>query len=327
MPATFFFAVNVTTPIFAIVLLGLWLRRRHIVSDRFVGTGSKIVFNVALPALLFVKLHDVRFAALDPLIIVYSLLAVTIMFIGLHVSSYLWSDRTVRGPFTQGAFRSNMGIIGLAFCLDLYAGDDTAIALTSIYLAVLTIHYNILATITLVVHNHGSQNHEDQTHQNKPGQRLSVRQLVLDILRNPLIVAISIALTFAAFQWPVHEVILSTGQYLAQLALPLALLCTGASIRWSALRTSQPLYWATLLKLVVVPAAITLTAYGLGFRGMELGILYLMISAPASAASYPMVRELGGDHELAAGIIASTNLFSIISTTVGIMWLQSLNVF
>ena len=44
---------------------------------------------------------------------------------------------------------------------------------------------------------------------------------------------------------------------------------------------------------------ISRVAYAFGFRGMELGIV-LLLAISTAAASYVMVRNLGGDYRLAA---------------------------
>jgi predicted permease len=50
---------------------------------------------------------------------------------------------------------------------------------------------------------------------------------------------------------------------------------------------------------------------------MELGIVLLLSIAPTAAASYVMVRNLGGDHRLAASIIALSTLVSLPVTAIG----------
>ena len=44
---------------------------------------------------------------------------------------------------------------------------------------------------------------------------------------------------------------------------------------------------------------------------MELGIVLLLAISPTAAASYVMVRNLGGDYRLAASIIAVSTLASL----------------
>ncbi len=73
-----------------------------------------------------------------------------------------------------------------------------------------------------------------------------------------------------------------------------------------------------------MPFAITGGGILLGFRGIDLGILFLMCSAPTASASFIMVKAMGGNYKLAANIIALTSLGSIVSVSLGIMILRSL---
>jgi len=67
---------------------------------------------------------------------------------------------------------------------------------------------------------------------------------------------------------------------------------------------AAPTVLAAAGKLVAVPLLFVLGGIALGFRGMDLGILLLMSSAPSAAAGYVMVRAMGGNAVLAANIIA-----------------------
>jgi len=103
----------------------------------------------------------------------------------------------------------------------------------------------------------------------------------------------------------------------------LALMCIGGTLSLTALRASGKLAIdARLVKLVWLPLAGTLGAWLCGFRGAELGFLFLYIGSPTAAASYVMARAANGNHELAASIIVITTLMAAITTNIGIFILQ-----
>ena len=76
-------------------------------------------------------------------------------------------------------------------------------------------------------------------------------------------------------------------------------------------------------KLAGVPLLFVLGGIAFGFRGMELGILLLMAAAPSAAASYVMVRAMGGNAPLAANIVALTTIGSILATSLGLTVLRA----
>ena len=55
------FTINTVTPVFIIILIGIFLKKIHFIKDEFINQGSKIVFNVALPSLIFSKISKADF--------------------------------------------------------------------------------------------------------------------------------------------------------------------------------------------------------------------------------------------------------------------------
>jgi len=119
--------------------------------------------------------------------------------------------------------------------------------------------------------------------------------------------------------------VLQSGEYFANITLPLALLCTGAALDFRSLRHDpKDTVLAAAGKLLLVPLLFVGGGILWGFRGIELGILLLLSSAPTAAASYVMVRAMGGNAPLAANIIALTTAGSLLTTSAGIVVLRGL---
>jgi predicted permease len=132
------------------------------------------------------------------------------------------------------------------------------------------------------------------------------------------------AAPFAIFKIGLPGWLESSGQYLADMTLPLALICIGGTLSLAALRKSGSMALsASLVKMIGLPLAATLGAWLLGFRGPELGILFLYFGAPTAAASFVMARAAEGNHELAAAIIVITTLMAAVTTNIGIFVLQA----
>ena len=105
----------------------------------------------------------------------------------------------------------------------------------------------------------------------------------------------------------------------------LILLVAGTPLAWWVARGRSPRWnWlrVPVRALVAMPLVFTLGAWAVGFRSMELGVLMLMASAPSAAASYAMVRAMGGNATLAANIIALTTLGSLLTTSAGVSLLR-----
>lgn len=308
----FKFALGITAPIFILLFIGTGLKRVGMINDEFVSVASKLVFNMTLPALLFINIvtADVHLGQ-SIKIVSFGVLATLTAWFVLEIVAARWvQPRADRGVVIQGSFRSNMGIIGLAYCVNAYG--DSVYSIAAIYLAIVTIAYNILSVITLT----RWLAPEDSNQGN-------LKPVFLGIAKNPLIIGICLALVITTLKIPVPQFVLQTGNYFAQMTLPLALLCAGASLNFKGMANTKNTVIAASAKLVIIPLLATLAAIYLGFRGMELGVIFLMTSAPAASVSYVMVRAMQGNATLAANIIVVTTLVSLLSTSLGAALLRA----
>lgn len=312
MLTTFFqnltYSFSITGPIFLVLILGMMLRWRGFITDSFVDIGTRLVFNITLPCLLFISISKTNIEQTANLgLIVYGVLATLGIYLLLEfLAARIVFPREDRGVVIQGAFRSNLAIIGLAYIVNAYG--EIGLAAASLYLGVVTILYNVLGVITL---NRSLNQHR------------SLINRLKEITKNPLILSILLALPVAWAEIPLPQVILKTGDYFAQMTLPLALLCTGASLNIGAFKneSANALLSATG-KLFLVPLVFTLGGLALGFQGIDLGVIFFMSSAPSAAASYIMVKAMGGNSALAANIIGLTTLGSLVVTSAGITLLH-----
>lgn len=303
------FSFSITCPIFVVLALGVYLRRIGLINDNFIDVGSKLVFNITLPALLFLSISQTHIAdSANISLVVLGLVGTLVAYLLLELlAAALVPKRADRGVVVQGGFRSNMGIIGLAYCVNAFG--DAGLVAASLYLGLVTILFNILAVITL----NRSLNH-----------RGGVASTLKGIARNPLIISIVAALFIAGLEWDIPELLIQSGGYFSQMTLPLALICTGASLDFRALRADfRSAMISAVCKLMVVPLLLIAAGIAVGFRGLELGVLALMSSAPTAAASYIMVRAMGGNSALAANIIVLTTMGSLLTTSVLMLVLHS----
>jgi len=308
--ATVEFSLAVTGPIFVILGLGAWLRRIGLINDAFVEVGSRLVFNVTLPALLFISVAKTRIGSSASLALIGFGLAATLLAWGLSelVAKFAVRVERDRGVVVQGSFRSNLAIVGLAYCVNAYG--EAGLVAASLYVGMVTILFNILSVVTL---------------NNSLHARQGVWPVIRSVATNPLIIGIVLALPVSIAGLRLPAIVLQSGEYFANMTLPLALLCTGAALDFRSLRHDpRDTVLAAAGKLLLVPLLFVGGGVAWGFRGMELGILLLMSSAPTAAASYVMVRAMGGNAALAANIIALTTLGSLLTTSLGVVVLRSL---
>lgn len=309
------FTLSVTAPIFLIVFLGLFLKRTGRITDEFIGIASKLVFNLCLPLLMFFAIiqSDIDWQAQQSLAVFSASAATLSFFIFWWLAKKFIKAPEDRGVAVQSAFRSNLGIMGIALCAKAFAEPGLAVA--ALILAVVTPIYNVLSIYAL-------------TRSLTANTTMRWGELLLGILKNPLIVSIVSAFVFVALNLQLPAFLEDTGSYLSRMTLPLALITIGGSLSLSALRSASALSaWIVFAKLVLLPVSITGFAWLLGFRGIELGCLLLMFSSPTAAAAFVMTRAIGGNYHLASNTIAISTLASALTISAYLYGLTLFGIF
>ncbi|WP_346796373.1 AEC family transporter [Halomonas sp. Bachu 37] len=295
--------LEVTLPVFAMVFLGLGLKRIGWIDHAFITTASSLVFNGTMPTLIFLSLINADLdVALNPRLLGFFTLATLACFL----LAWAWAIWRIpyadRGVYVQGAFRGNCGIIGLALAASMYG--DYGLSAGGLLLGVVILSYNILSVFIL-------SRYQDQRHMNW-------RSIAANIARNPLILAVVVAVPVTAMGLRLPVWLMHTGEYFASLTLPLALICIGATLSLGAIQASGRLAaGASVMKMVTLPALATTGAWLAGFEGRELGVLFLFFASPTAAASFVMVKAMGGNAVLTANIIAISTLLASITITLG----------
>ncbi len=298
--------LNTLAPVFVVIALGAMLRRMRFVSAGVVRGLNKVVYWVALPALLFSKIVEapqigpaagktfaVVLAGTLAAIVVGYAMAVVIRVPGRSV-----------GTFVQAVFRGNLAYVGLPVILHAFAGDQHAETLAVLTLAPLVPIYNVVAVVALLASRH------------KLG-RAAVRRMLFQIVTNPLLIACIAGLAAGAVQLRIPVAAGRTLNVLADMTLPAALLAVGGALVGARIR-GRILYSASAsaIKLAVAPAAGLLTAYALGAGHREMFVGLILLACPTAVASHVLADQLGGDGDLSAATIAITTVLSILPLTV-----------
>ena len=303
------FAITIVLPNLALMWLGFFMQRRGEASQTFIDQASSFVFNYCLPCLLFFSVvdSDVDYSKQITLIVA-GILVTFILFIGAEIyAKYFVSKPADQGVFVQGIFRSNMAIIGLATVANAYG--ERGLSIGAVYMGVVTILFNILAVITL---SRVSKSVDDTW--------LSRSTMIIrKLFTNPLIIALVAAFAYKASPLPpITGVIHTTGDLLAAVALPLALICAGASIDLkSMLHPSGLSMQASIGRIIVAPLIAIAIGLGFGLSGVHMGVLFLMAASPTAAASYVMAKAMGGNDVLAANILAFTTVVGMFGMAIG----------
>jgi predicted permease len=224
-------------------------------------------------------------------------LTVTTIFGVARVSARLAGFGNRLAPtFTQSAFHGNLGLIGLAVVA--LALSDRSFAFAAVLAGWLILLQNLLAVWNLRDRMPPSQS---------PGAFPRV-------LANPIILSCLAGCTASALALDVNWLLDATLDMLAGLAVPLALLVIGASLRVVVSRGRRLVVLAACaLKLVVMPAIAVILFTMAGLPATSRTGLVVLLASPTALTVHTMAEEVGADTDFAAAAISTSTLLSGIT--------------
>lgn len=293
-----------TLPFFALIGLGYGAGRTRFFGPEATAHLTKFVFYFALSAMLF------RFAANLSLAEV----------LNWHlVGAYLWATALVyalamlvaflRGLDTptaaveaQCAAIGNTGFLGVPM-LTLLLGP-AAIGPVMMALAVDLIVFSSLIVILITGARDG---------------RMSLRVLGtvgMGLLRNPMIVAISLGFAWSALGHPLPEPADAFLALLGAAATPGALFAIGASLATKSAERVSVAAWLSFAKLVLHPAAVALAVFVLfPVEPYQAGVVTAAAALPVAGNVYMLAQHYGVAPQRVSAAILFSTAASILTVT------------
>ncbi len=315
-------AVNAVAPLILTILIGYFLKTKGFFTKDFLKIGNKLVFSLCLPAMLFVNVYDIEgFSAINWDIVIYSAFAIVLIFgLGLFSSVAATKVPERRGVIWQCTFRSNFAIIGLSLAGAL--GGQGAVAVAAIVSSFTIPLFNVLSVIALSVFVDN-------------GKKTDLKGMVLNIVKNPLIIAVALGLACLGIREIQRSVfgevvfalndqmqfLYKTVSNLKAIASPFALIVLGGQFEFSAVKgLLKEIVTGTVWRIVIAPVlgiglAILLTAKTdlLHCGANEYPALIAMFGSPVAVSSAVMAGNMGGDEQLATQLVVWTSIFSIFT--------------
>lgn len=308
----FLFSLNVTLPIFIIIVIGGLLQRIGLLNEGFTSVADKFVFKVALPVQLFwdIAEMDIR-SDFSGKFVLFCMATTTCMFAATWLLGQLFlKDKSMVGAFAQAAARGSAAILGIAFVENIYGSSG----MTPMMIVAAVPLFNIYSVIILTV----------TSAQGKFDLAL-VKKLLKGVITNPIILGIAAGMVWSLAGLPMPVLLSKSVGYIASTATPLALLVLGATFKGrEALQKIGPTLAAAFLKLVAIPAAIFPVAIHMGFRGSELVAIMIMLASPTTVTCYIMAKNMGGDDTLSASVVMTATLLSSVTLTLWVFVMRTM---
>lgn len=318
MLENFIISANSILPLFVIIILGYFLRCTGLISGAFLDVSDKLVFKCALPSMLFYNVATTNFKnAFNGRLAAFCVVGTVLVFLlmTLLITPAI-KRRDVRGAVIQGIYRSNFAILGVPLAANMFGEAGSTAA--SLIIPFLIPVYNVFAVVILAMNMPDGK---------KDGAGL-LWKIIKNVITNPLIISVVLAIPFSLGIVSMPTVLDKTVSYLSELSTPLALISLGASFRFADIKGNISYsIFATVMKIAVCPLAFCTAAALMGFRGVELGIIFIAFGAPTAVSSYIMARQMKSNSIVASQIVVLTTLFSGVTMLIGSTILKNLGLF
>ena len=310
----FIYSINVTMPIFLVMVIGYILKQIGMLNDNFVTVANKFNFKVTLPFMLFKDIAGVDIKAVfDIKYVLFCAIVSTICFwVVWGTAKLLVRDKTIRGAFVQSSFRGSAAVMGLAFIQNIYGSS----AMGPLMIVSAVPLYNIFSVIVLTFEANDSTGID---------KKAKIRQAGINICKNPIILSILAGLIVGLLGIQFPTLVNKTVSNVAQMATPLALITIGAGFEGrKALAKIAPTMAASTIKLVLQPLVFLPVAAWMGFSGEKMIAILIMLASPTTPSCYIMAKSTNNDEVLTASVIVTTTLMAAFTLTGWIFLLKTL---
>ncbi len=285
--------LSVLIPIFLLIATGA-LARRFVAKEEMHWIGlERLVYYILFPALLIETLARADLTGV-PIAGVGGALLMTVLIVAglcLLMRPVLAARLGIDGPAFTSLFQASIRFqtfITLALTAGLY--ERQGLALASVAIVALIPVLNVLC-VTVLAHYAAPK-------------RPSVRTVVAEVVRNPLIWSCVAGIVLNLIALPIPASVYAYADALGRSSLALGLLMVGAGLSVHGLLRPRPVtFMACAFKLVLVPTFALALAHAFGVSGIGLAVVACCAAAPTSSSAYVLARQMGGDAELLAEIL------------------------
>jgi malonate transporter and related proteins len=269
--------VLIVAPVFALIAAGYLAVLFRFVSETANKGISEFAFSIAIPALLFRTVVVSEFPSVNAFQVwgaYYGALALC-WIAALLMSSVLRQEREDGPVFAIGAVYGNIVMLGIP--LTLSALGSQAAGPMALILSVNTPLLWLCGTLQMAW--------VDRKQSGSPASL--VLPIILDLVRNPIMLALGFGLLWRLTGLGLHPVVDRTVELLAQAGSPTALIALGINLlRFEVRGPKLGIVIMCALKLLAMPAVAWMLAHLLQLPPIVAGVVVLFAAMPTGANAY-----------------------------------------
>ena len=280
----------------AVLLVGTGLRAGGILDAGRTAWLNAVAYYAALPALVFVSTYQQAIGE-----VLSATLFAGLVFVVVATAGLAWlvhrkrASRGRRSVAIVQSYHSNLGYLGLPLVAATFGADVTAIA--SVILGIVSLVQVPLSILLLST---------------VAGAGAGIGDELRGLATNPVLGSLVAGLAVGSIGVPVPGTVATGLDAVGSLALPLALLCVGASVRIDLPSIDLGATGSVIaLKVVCMPILAWLVFSVLAVDAATFVAAVVMLGTPTAVSTYVYAAELGGDETFASLNVFATTVASI----------------
>ena len=295
---SFLVAFNAVGPFLILLGIGFGAVRLKLTDRDFMNRLNKLNYRLFFPFLMFNNVYGAKPENMPSLklMLTGSLSVILLVVLLVFLVPKFVKENPRRGVVIQGIFRSNFIIYGIPLTTYVFGTEKSSVC--GMMILIMVSIFNIAGVIVLEIFREGG--------------RVSMKPLLLGLVKNPLLQGCVAGLLFYLLQIQLPAFIASPVSSLASLATTLALVVLGANLKFDELRKNARTVSAVLvIRLILLPLLMVPFGYLIGLRGVELFLILMIFGTPVATSSYPMAQNMGGDGQLAGQLVFVSTVASL----------------
>lgn len=288
------------TSLFIIILVGVYGRRKNIITPSMNKGLIDILIQIALPFMILSSFINSFYDTIKANVLqtfYYSAIAyILVPFFSYIILLPLKKDKKTILHFAN--VFTNTGYMGFPILYSIYGAEGVVYgAIFNMYFAIFLWTYGIMLF-------KGKLKKEE------------LKQEIRKILLNPSILAVCLGLAIMIFSIQLPTFLLTSIRGIGNITGPLSMIIIGAILSDVKIKNHYrdwTIYYGVTTKLIILPCIIYSLSLLIGEASKAINTVIIMTAMPASAMTAILAESFDKEKEYAAVIVSITTLLSLIS--------------
>ncbi|MCL1076729.1 AEC family transporter [Parashewanella spongiae] len=289
---------SIIFPLIFVVILGYFSSRFSIINRDGISGLSRFIFNLCIPAMLFINMAKADLSEVADLNSLLSFYVPIVLLFGVSFFIFNRFSKRSASVLALGASYSNTVLVGLPI-ISAALGES----FISRVFIIIPLHSLILFSLTFILSA------------NKTGKLISAKEFANLVVFNPVVLSISLGIIVSLSGIPLPEFVVESLVLIAKPATAGALFVLGANLFFLKLGENlTTAFYLSAIKLIFLPALVYCSASYIWPNSLEqIAILVLLAASPLGVNAYLIASELKDEPAIIGSTVVISTILSLFS--------------